>query len=50
MYEIHDTYGAPQCGVEIVKFDYWYELEEYLDQHPEVNERIENGYATICER
>lgn len=49
MYEIHDTYGAPQCGCEIIRFEEWYELEEYLDANPDVMERIEGGYAAIKE-
>lgn len=48
-YEIHDSKGAPQCGCEITKFDEWYEVEEYLEAHPDVYERIRNGYATIVE-
>ena len=48
-YEIHDSHGMPQCGCEITKFDEWYEVEEYLDEHPDVAERIGEMYATIVE-
>lgn len=47
MFEIHDSYGYPQCGCEITTFDEWYELEEYIDANPDVLERIYEGYATI---
>lgn len=49
-YEIHDTHGAPQCGCEVIAFETWWELEEYLDEHPDVMERIHEMYATIVER
>lgn len=49
MYEIHDSHGAPQCGCEIIRFETWWELEEYLDEHPDVTERISEMYATIRE-
>ena len=48
-YEIHDSHGAPQCGCEIIRFEEWYEVEEYLDEHPDVMERIDQMYATIVE-
>lgn len=48
-YEVHDTYGAPQCGCEVRKFAEWWEVEEYLESNPEVLYRIEEGYATIVE-
>ena len=48
-YAVEDTYGAPQAGVDVKKFQEWYELEEYLDQNPDVEERIEEGYARIVE-
>ena len=50
MYEIHDTHGAPQCGCEVIAFYEWWELVEYLDEHPDVVERIKEMYATIVER
>lgn len=49
MYEIHDSHWAPQCGCEIIRFETWWELEEYLDEHPDVLERIREMYATIVE-
>ena len=49
-YEIHDTHWMPQCGCEVIAFETWWELEEYLDEHPDVIERIEDGYAFIVER
>jgi len=48
-YEIHDSHGAPQCGCEIVTFDTCWDLDDYLDEHPDVYERISDGYATIVE-
>jgi len=50
LYEIHDSRGAPQCGCEITRFEFWWELEEYIDEHPDVYERIGEMYATIVER
>lgn len=49
MYEIHDTYGAPQCGCEVIRFESWYEVEDYINEHHDVTERLEEGYATIVE-
>lgn len=49
-YEVHDTHGAPQCGCEVIRFDEWWELEEYLDESPDLMERLEEGYAFIVER
>lgn len=49
-YEIHDTYGAPQCGCEVTRFAEWWEVEEYLDRYPGVMERVHDMYATITER
>ena len=48
-YIIQDTYGAPQSGLDEIEFDEWYELDEYLDEHPDVAERIEQGYAAVIE-
>ena len=48
-YEIHDSHGAPQCGCEVTRFETWWELQEYLDEHPDVVERLEERYATIIE-
>lgn len=49
MYEIHDSYGVPQCGVDIKSFDDWYELQEYIEVHEDVYNRICEGYAIIIE-
>lgn len=48
-YEIHDTHGAPQCGCEVLRFEWFYELEEYLEDNPDVEERIREDYAFIKE-
>lgn len=48
-YEIHDTNGTPQAGEDVYRFDEWYEVEDFLDQNPDVQERIDEGYATIAE-
>lgn len=48
-YEIHDTHGTPQAGEDVYQFDEWYEVEDFLDQNPDVQERIDEGYATITE-
>ena len=48
-YSIEDTHGTPQAGMEVLDFETWDELQEYLDENPDVQERIEEGYATIKE-
>ena len=48
-YSIEDTHGTPQAGLEVLDFETWDELEEYLDENPDVQKRIEEGYATIKE-
>lgn len=48
-YSIEDTHGAPQAGLEVLDFETWDELQEYLDENPDVQERIEEGYALIKE-
>ena len=48
-YSIEDTHGTPQAGLEVLDFETWGELEEYLDENPDVQKRIEEGYATIKE-
>lgn len=48
-YEIQDTQGTPQAGVATYKFEEWYELEEFLDNNPDVRESLDDGYATIVE-
>ncbi len=49
-YEIHDSHGAPQCGCEVTRFDDSYAMDDYLCDHPDVCERINEGYATIVEK
>jgi hypothetical protein len=48
-YELHDSYEAPQAGEEVLTFADWYELQDYLDENPDVEDRINNGYACIVE-
>lgn len=48
-YAIQDTRGLPQAGVDVKKFEEWYELEEYLDKNPDVMDRIHEGYARIVD-
>lgn len=48
-YQIQESFGAPQAGCTFFNFEEWYELEEFLDEFPVVQEDIENGYATIVE-
>lgn len=48
-YSIEDTHGTPQARLEVLDFETWDELQEYLDENPDVQERIEEGYATIKE-
>lgn len=48
-YQIQESFGAPQAGCSYFNFEEWYELEDFLDEFPVVNEDIENGYATIVE-
>lgn len=48
-YRIEDSYGAPQAGVDVKEFDEYYEMQDYLDENPDVMERIEEGYATVVE-
>jgi hypothetical protein len=42
---LEDTCGVPQCGLDIKVFKDLNELTEYLDEHPEVYDRIVEGYA-----
>lgn len=49
MYKLIDTYEAPQCTPDVITFETWCELQEYLDENPDVMDRIENGYAFITE-
>ena len=45
MITLEDTYGAPQCGLDIKYFENMNEFETYLDKHPAVYHRILEGYA-----
>lgn len=49
MFELHDSHGAPQCGCEVIRFEEWYEVEDYISEHPDVCERIDKGYAVVLE-
>lgn len=48
-YQIHDSYWAPQCECEVIDFEEFYEVENYISANPDVMERISEGYATIIE-
>ena len=48
MYEIHDSYGAPQCGVWVEYCEDWHEVESYFEDDSAM-ERLRMGYATIKE-
>ena len=48
MYEIHDSYGMPQCGCDIIVCDSFLEVEEYFEDDAAM-ERLRMGYATIKE-
>lgn len=48
-YCIIDTRGIPQCGAAYIFFDAWFELDYYLDENPDIMERISEGYAIIQE-
>lgn len=49
IYRLENTWGLPQCGCEVIDFGEWYELEEYIDNNPDVEELIHEGYARISE-
>lgn len=49
MYKLADTYEALQCTPEVIKFDTWDELQDYVDSNPAVMGRLETGYAFISE-
>lgn len=48
-YKIEDTFGAPQAGVDVQYFETWADLEDYLEDNPDVEDRISEGYARISE-
>lgn len=47
MYRIIDSWWAPQGKPEVTYFEEWYEVEEYIDNTPELFDRIMEGYARI---
>lgn len=47
-YKIYDTFGAPQCGCEVIEFESWHEVEEYFEGE-DACERLHEGYAYIEE-
>ena len=48
-YKLEDTYGAPQAGVDVKYFETYYDLDEYLEENPDVQDRIDEGYALVKE-
>ena len=46
-YQIQECFGAPQAGCDFFNFKEWYEVEEFLDEFPVVQQDIEDGYAVI---
>lgn len=49
MYEIIDTHGAPQCGVEITSFETYDDMTEYIDSVDGLYDRLAEGYALLRE-
>lgn len=47
-YEIHDSFGCPQCGVWIEYCETWSEVEAYFEDD-DAMERLEMGYAIVKE-
>lgn len=48
VYEIHDTFGAPQCGCWVEYCSDWSEVEAYFED-ADAAERLAEGYAAIVE-
>lgn len=48
-YYLDDSHGAHQAGCDRKTFDEWWELEAYLEDNPDVMDRVRNGYAAIGE-
>lgn len=48
-YVLQDNHGARQCGVEVLYFESYEDLAEYLDSHLDVNDRITEGYAIVTD-
>lgn len=49
-YILHDSYGVPQCGYEMIEFIDWGELIDYIESTPGLESRISEGYAILQER
>lgn len=50
MYIVKDNRGLPQCGnYNEYTFSEFWELEEFLDDNPDIMERIRDQYAAIIE-
>lgn len=49
-YILEDTYEAPQAGSDEIEFDSYDELIDYLDDNPDVMDRISDGYALVKEK
>lgn len=50
MYIVKDNCGFPQCGnYDEYTFSEFWELEEFLDDNPDIMERIQDQYAVIIE-
>ena len=47
-YEIHDSYGMPQAGCDIIVCEDFWEAEEYFEDDAAM-ERLRMGYAFIRE-
>lgn len=48
-YILEDTYEAPQAGSDVLEFNSYDELINYLDDNPDVMDRICDGYAYVKE-
>ena len=48
-YCIEDTFGAPQAGVDRKYFDTFDEAQDYIFANPDVEDRINEGYAILKE-
>lgn len=48
-YELQDSHGAPQCGVEVTYFSGADDMEMYLDSVEGLRDRLAEGYALLRE-
>lgn len=48
-YCLEDTYGAPQAGLDTKYFDSFDEAQDYILANPDVEDRINQGYAILKE-